>query len=147
MLAKAVRGDAFLLQGGDCSEDFSRCTAPNIRETLEGVAADGGGAHHAGNKPVVKVGRIAGQYAKPRSADMETINGVEIPSYRGDMANSAEPDPEARIPDPERMLKGYHLSAATMNLLRAFTAVVSARCTGYRPGTRNSSNVTHGPLL
>src|SRR5665647_83577 len=84
MLAKAVKGDAFLLQGGDCSEEFSRCTAPNIRDT-------------------------------------EIVNGQELPSYRGDMANSAEPVLESRIPDPERLLKGYHMSAATMNLLRAFT--------------------------
>ena len=121
MLAKAVRGEAFLLQGGDCSEEFSRCTAPNIRETLKVLLQMAVVLTYAGNKPVVKVGRIAGQYAKPRSADMEKVNGLEIPSYRGDMANSADPDPEARIPDPERMLKGYHLSAATMNLLRAFT--------------------------
>ncbi len=121
MLAKAVRGEAFLLQGGDCSEEFSRCTAPNIRETLKVLLQMAVILTYAGNKPVIKVGRIAGQYAKPRSSDTETINGVEMPSYRGDMANSADPDPLARIPDPERLLKGYHLSAATMNLLRAFT--------------------------
>ncbi|WP_028317058.1 class II 3-deoxy-7-phosphoheptulonate synthase [Desulfobulbus elongatus] len=121
MLARAVRGEAFLLQGGDCSEEFSRCTAPNIRETLKVLLQMAVILTYAGNKPVVKVGRIAGQYAKPRSSDTEKINGIEIPSYRGDMANSAEPIAEARIPDPERMLKGYHLSAATMNLLRAFT--------------------------
>ena len=121
MLAKAVKGEAFLLQGGDCSEEFSRCTAPNIRETLKVLLQMAVVLTYAGNKPVVKVGRIAGQYAKPRSADTEMVNGVEIPSYRGDMANSADPVLEARIPDPERLLKGYHLSAATMNLLRAFT--------------------------
>ncbi|WP_240194760.1 class II 3-deoxy-7-phosphoheptulonate synthase [Desulfobulbus rhabdoformis] len=121
MLAKAVKGEAFLLQGGDCSEEFSRCTAPNIRETLKVLLQMAVVLTYAGNKPVVKVGRIAGQYAKPRSADMENVNGMEIPSYRGDMANSIEPDAEARIPDPARMLKGYHLSASTLNLLRAFT--------------------------
>jgi 3-deoxy-7-phosphoheptulonate synthase len=121
MLAKAVKGEAFLLQGGDCSEEFSRCTAPNIRETLKVLLQMAVVLTYAGNKPVIKVGRIAGQYAKPRSADMEKVNGMEIPSYRGDMANSAEPNLQARIPDPERMLKGYHLSASTMNLLRAFT--------------------------
>ena len=120
-LAQAVRGEAFLLQGGDCSEEFARCTAPNIRETLKVLLQMAVILTYAGNKPVVKVGRIAGQYAKPRSSDTEIINGAEIPSYRGDMANSAEPELQSRVPDPERLLKGYHMSAATMNLLRAFT--------------------------
>ena len=120
-LAKAVQGEAFLLQGGDCSEEFARCTAPNIRETLKVLLQMAVILTYAGNKPVVKVGRIAGQYAKPRSSDTEMVNGSEIPSYRGDMANSAEPFLEARIPNPERLLQGYHMSAATMNLLRAFT--------------------------
>lgn len=121
LLAKAVRGEAFLLQGGDCSEEFSRCTAPNIRESLKVLLQMAIILTYAGNKPVVKVGRIAGQYAKPRSKDTEMINGCEIPSYRGDMANSSDPLLEARIPDPGRLLTGYHMSAATMNLLRAFT--------------------------
>lgn len=121
MLSKAVTGDAFLLQGGDCSEEFSNCTAPNIRETLKVLLQMAIIMTYAGGKPVVKVGRIAGQYAKPRSSDTEVVDGVEIPSYRGDMANSVEPIAEARIPDPERMLKGYYLSASTLNLLRAFT--------------------------
>ncbi len=121
MLAKAGKGEAFLLQGGDCSEEFSRCTAPNIRESLKVLLQMAAILTYAGNKPVVKVGRIAGQYAKPRSSDTEMIDGVELPSYRGDMANSIEPDLEARIPDPARMLKGYNMSAATLNLLRAFT--------------------------
>jgi len=120
-LAKASRGEAFLLQGGDCSEEFSRCTAPNIRETLKVLLQMAVILTYAGGKPVVKVGRIAGQYAKPRSADTEMVNGVEMPSYRGDMANSVEPTPEARIPDPQRLLQGYNMSAATLNLLRAFT--------------------------
>ncbi|MDW7771340.1 MAG: 3-deoxy-7-phosphoheptulonate synthase class II [Desulfobulbaceae bacterium] len=121
LLAQAVAGDAFLLQGGDCSEEFSSCTAPNIRETLKILLQMAVVLTYAGGKPVVKVGRIAGQYAKPRSSDTEIVNGETIPSYRGDMANSSEPTPAARIPDPERMLKGYFLSAATLNLLRAFT--------------------------
>lgn len=121
LLARAVTGDAFLLQGGDCSEEFSNCTAPNIRETLKILLQMAVVLTYAGGKPVVKVGRIAGQYAKPRSSDTEIVDGVEIPSYRGDMANSVEPVQEARIPDPERMLKGYYLSASTLNLLRAFT--------------------------
>jgi len=121
LLAKAVEGEAFLLQGGDCSEEFSNCTAPIIRESLKVLLQMAVTLTYAGGKPVIKVGRIAGQYAKPRSSDTEIVNGVEIPSYRGDMANSIEPVPEARIPDPERMLKGYYLSASTLNLLRAFT--------------------------
>ena len=120
-LAKAVRGEAFLLQGGDCSEEFSRCTAPNIRDSLKVLLQMAVILTYAGGKPVVKVGRIAGQYAKPRSSDTEVVNGVELPSYRGDMANAVEPDPEARIPDPARLVKGYNMSAATLNLLRAFT--------------------------
>ncbi len=121
MLAKAVEGKAFLLQGGDCSEDFANCTAPGIRETLKVILQMAVVLSYAGGKPVIKVGRIAGQYAKPRSADTEVVNGVEIASYRGDMVNSPEPTAAARVPDPERMVKGYYLSAATMNILRAFT--------------------------
>ncbi|WP_319549117.1 class II 3-deoxy-7-phosphoheptulonate synthase [Desulfogranum marinum] len=121
LLGKAGAGEAFLLQGGDCSEEFSRCTAPNIRETLKVLLQMAVILTYAGDKPVVKVGRIAGQYAKPRSSDTENVDGVEMPSYRGDMANSAEPNLEARIPDPERLMKGYNMSAATLNLLRAFT--------------------------
>jgi 3-deoxy-7-phosphoheptulonate synthase len=120
-LAQAVHGEAFLLQGGDCSEEFNRCTAPNIRDTLKVLLQMAVILTYAGGKPVVKVGRIAGQYAKPRSSDTEMVNGVELPSYRGDMANSVEPELEARIPDPQRLLQGYNMSAATLNLLRAFT--------------------------
>ncbi len=121
MLAKAVTGDAFLIQGGDCSEDFSQVTAPKIRETLRVLLQMAVVLTYAGGKPVVKVGRIAGQFAKPRSADMETVNGVEIPSYRGDMVNSPEPLQSSRIPDPGRMLQGYNMAASTLNLLRAYT--------------------------
>ena len=120
-LAKAVTGDAFLLQGGDCSENFDHVTAPNIRETLKVLLQMAVVLTYAGGKPVIKVGRIAGQFAKPRSADMETIDGVELPSYRGDMVNQAEFTPEARIPNPKFMLKGYNMAASTLNLLRAFT--------------------------
>ncbi|HEB68562.1 MAG TPA: 3-deoxy-7-phosphoheptulonate synthase class II [Desulfobulbus sp.] len=120
-LAKASLGEAFLLQGGDCSEEFARCTAPNIRETLKVLLQMAVVLTYAGGKPVVKVGRIAGQYAKPRSSDTEMVNGVEVASYRGDMANSIEPTVEARMPDPQRLLQGYNMSAATLNLLRAFT--------------------------
>ncbi len=121
MLAKAAVGEAFLLQGGDCAEDFSNCTAPGIRETLKVILQMAVILTYAGGKPVIKVGRIAGQYAKPRSSDTELVNGVEMSSYRGDMVNSHEPTLEARRPDPQRLLQGYYLSASTMNILRAFT--------------------------
>lgn len=121
MLAKAVTGDAFLLQGGDCSENFSQVTAPNIRETLKVLLQMSIVLTYAGGKPVIKVGRIAGQFAKPRSADMETRDGLQFPSYRGDMVNKAEFSLEARTPNPKYMLKGYNMAASTLNLLRAFT--------------------------
>lgn len=120
-LARAVTGDAFLLQGGDCAEDFQQCTAPSIRESLKVILQMAIVLTYAGGKPVIKVGRIAGQYAKPRSSDTETIGNVELPSYRGDMVNSPEFTAEARKPDPQRLLKGYFLAAATMNIMRAFT--------------------------
>jgi 3-deoxy-7-phosphoheptulonate synthase len=120
-LADAVEGKAFLLQGGDCSEDFANCTAPGIRENLKVILQMAIILSYAGGKPVIKIGRMAGQYAKPRSSDTEMVDGKEIASYRGDMVNSPEPDEAARVPDPERMLKGYHLATATMNILRAFT--------------------------
>ncbi len=121
LLGEAAQGNAFLLQGGDCSEDFTKCTAPGIRESLKVILQMAVVLSYAGGKPVIKVGRIAGQYAKPRSSDTENINGIEISSYRGDMVNGPEPTAEARIPDPNRMVKGYYLAASTMNLLRAFT--------------------------
>ena len=121
MLAKAVEGNAFLLQGGDCSEDFANCTAPGVRDKLKVILQMAVVLSYAGGKPVIKVGRIAGQYAKPRSSDTENVAGQELPSYRGDMVNSPGPTIDERIPDPNRMVKGYYLSAATLNILRAFT--------------------------
>ncbi|MEE4135702.1 MAG: 3-deoxy-7-phosphoheptulonate synthase class II [Desulforhopalus sp.] len=121
LLAKAVTGDAFLLQGGDCSESFSQVTAPNIRETLKVLLQMAVVLTYAGGKPVIKVGRIAGQFAKPRSSDIETVDDLSLPSYRGDMVNKAEFSPEARIPNPKFMLQGYNMAASTLNLLRAFT--------------------------
>ncbi|MEE4240998.1 MAG: 3-deoxy-7-phosphoheptulonate synthase class II [Desulfopila sp.] len=121
LLAKAVKGEAFLLQGGDCSENFSQVTAPKIRETLKVLLQMAIVLTYAGGKPVIKVGRIAGQFAKPRSSDNETIDGVTLPSYRGDMVNAAEFDEKARLPNPKLMLKGYNMAACTLNLLRAFT--------------------------
>ncbi|HBT87595.1 class II 3-deoxy-7-phosphoheptulonate synthase [Desulfobacter sp.] len=121
LLAKASKGDAFLLQGGDCSEDFSQITAPTIRETMKVLLQMAVVMAYAGGKPAIKVGRIAGQFAKPRSSDTETVNGVELPSYRGDMVNKSEFSINARTPNPKYMLKGYYLAASTLNLLRAFT--------------------------
>jgi 3-deoxy-7-phosphoheptulonate synthase len=120
-LAKAVTGDAFLLQGGDCSENFSKVTAPTIRETLKVLLQMAVVLTYAGGKPVIKMGRIAGQFAKPRSADTEIIDGVELPSYRGDMVNRPDFTAESRIPDPNNMMMGYNMAACTLNLLRAFT--------------------------
>jgi len=96
-------------------------TAPKIRETLKVLLQMAVVLTYAGGKPVIKVGRIAGQFAKPRSSDTEMVDGVEIPSYRGDMVNRPEPSEEARIPNPKYMLKGYNMAASTLNLLRAFT--------------------------
>jgi 3-deoxy-7-phosphoheptulonate synthase len=120
-LADAVEGKAFVLQCGDCAEDFSRCTGPDIRELLKVILQMAVVLAFAGEKRVIKIGRIAGQYAKPRSSDTEIIDGVELPSYRGDMVNSPEPDLQARTPDPRRMLEGYYRAAATLNLVRSFT--------------------------
>jgi 3-deoxy-7-phosphoheptulonate synthase len=121
LLAKAVTGDAFLLQGGDCSENFSQVTAPKIRETLRVLLQMAITLTYAGGVPVIKVGRIAGQFAKPRSSDTEKVGDLVLPSYRGDMVNDADPLPESRTPNPKRMLKGYNMAASTLNLLRAFT--------------------------
>lgn len=121
LLAKASKGEAFLLQGGDCSENFSEVTAPTIRETLKVMLQMAVVMTYAGGKPVIKLGRIAGQFAKPRSSDTEMVDGVELPSYRGDMVNNVEPTKEGRIPNPKYMLKGYYMAASTLNLLRAFT--------------------------
>lgn len=119
-LAAVAEGKAFLLQGGDCAESFGHFSAPGIRNTFKVLLQMAVVMTYAGRKPVVKVGRLAGQFAKPRSADTETLDGVELPSYRGDMINGVEFTPQARIPDPARMLKAYHQSTATLNLLRAF---------------------------
>lgn len=119
-LGDVSRGNAFLLQGGDCAESFADFNGPNIRDTFKVLLQMNVVLMFAGEKPIVKVGRLAGQFAKPRSKDTETVDGVELPSYRGDIINANEFTAEARIPDPERMLRAYHQSAATMNLLRAF---------------------------
>ena len=109
-----------MLQGGDCAESFAEFTADNIRDTFRVLLQMAVVLTFAGRKPVVKVGRMAGQFAKPRSAATETVEGVELPSYRGDIVNDIAFTAEARAPDPERMLQAYLQSAATLNLLRAF---------------------------
>ena len=119
-LAKVAKGEAFLLQGGDCAESFAEHSADNIRDFFRLFLQMAVVLTFAGGAPVVKVGRVAGQFAKPRSSDSETINGVTLPSYRGDIINDNAFTPEARIPDPKRQLEAYRQSAATLNLIRAF---------------------------
>ncbi|MEM7546532.1 MAG: 3-deoxy-7-phosphoheptulonate synthase class II [Pseudomonadota bacterium] len=119
-LAEAARGDAFLLQGGDCAESFAEFSGDNIRDTFRVLLQMAVVLTFAAKKPVVKVGRMAGQFAKPRSADMETIDGMELPSYRGDIINELDFSAASRMPDPDRMLQAYLQSAATLNLLRAY---------------------------
>lgn len=120
-LAAASRGEAFLLQGGDCAEAFDQFNSDSIRDTFKVMLQMAMVLTYGAKVPVVKVGRMAGQFAKPRSANTETIGGVELPSYRGDIINGLNFTPEARIPDPQRMLQAYTQSAATLNLLRAFS--------------------------
>ncbi|MBI3437407.1 MAG: 3-deoxy-7-phosphoheptulonate synthase class II [Proteobacteria bacterium] len=119
-LAEVAAGKAFLLQGGDCAESFKEFHPDNIRDTFRTLMAMSVVLTFAGSKPVVKLGRIAGQFGKPRSDEKETRDGVTLPSYRGDNINDMEFTPEARRPDPERLLKAYAQSAATLNLIRAF---------------------------
>ncbi len=119
-LANVAQGKGFLLQGGDCAESFDEFNAPKIRDTFKVILQMAIVLTFAGRCPVTKVARMAGQYAKPRSADLETIDGVSLPSYRGDIINSFPFTPESRIPDPKRMLDAYYRSGATLNLLRAF---------------------------
>ena len=120
-LASASRGEAFLLQGGDCAESFEQFTADGIRDTFKVMLQMAMILTYGAKVPVVKLGRMAGQFAKPRSAPTETKDGVELPSYRGDIINELAFTPEARIPDPLKMTQAYTQSAATLNLLRAFS--------------------------
>lgn len=120
-LADVAEGKAFLLQGGDCAESFAEFHPNNIRDTFRVILQMAVVLTFASKLPVVKVGRMAGQFAKPRSADTEVINGVELPSYRGDIINDINFEAVAREPDPERMVKAYSQAAATLNLLRAFS--------------------------
>lgn len=120
-LAMVGRGEAFLLQGGDCAEQFDQMHGRKIREKLRILLQMAIVLTHGALKPIIKVGRIAGQYAKPRSSPTETVNGVEMQSYRGDCINKLEATVAARQPDPSRLLRAYYQSSSTLNLLRAFT--------------------------
>ncbi|GGO83052.1 phospho-2-dehydro-3-deoxyheptonate aldolase [Marinobacterium nitratireducens] len=119
-LAQVAEGRAFLLQGGDCAESFAEFNANKIRDTFQLMLQMAVVLTFAGSCPVVKIGRMAGQFAKPRSADIETRDGIELPSYRGDIVNDFDFTSEARIPDPQRLLRAYHQASSTLNLLRAF---------------------------
>lgn len=118
-LGEAARGRRFVLQGGDCSENFEDCESGAITNKLKILLQMSLVLVHGGKKRVIRLGRFAGQYAKPRSADTETIGGTTLPSYRGDMINSMEPTGEARTPDPWRMLRAYKCAALTLNFIRA----------------------------
>ncbi|BCD67816.1 class II 3-deoxy-7-phosphoheptulonate synthase [Nitratiruptor sp. YY09-18] len=119
-LAKVAKGEAILLQGGDCAESFANFNATNIRDLFKVLLQMNMILMYATGKPVVKIGRIAGQYAKPRSSDYEEINGVKLPSYRGDIVNDIAFTPEAREAKPTKLLEAYYKSAATLNLIRAY---------------------------
>ena len=120
-LAKVANGEAFLLQAGDCAESFDAFSADSIRDKLKVILQMAVVLTYSSGVPVVKVGRMAGQFAKPRSADNETVDGVTLPSFRGHMVNDIDFTSAARVPDPERLLTAYHQSASTLNLVRAFT--------------------------
>ena len=120
-LGEVAAGRAFLLQAGDCAESFAEFSADGIRDKLKVILQMAVVLTYGSGVPVVKVGRIAGQFAKPRSSATEVIAGVEIDSFRGHMVNDDAPEASARVPDPRRLVAAYHQSASTLNLLRAFT--------------------------
>ena len=120
-VAEAQAGRAFWLQGGDCAETFASATADSIRNRIKTILQMAAVLQYASSLPVIKVGRMAGQFAKPRSNDNETRDGVTLPAYRGDAVNDIEFTPESRQPNPQRLVQVYNTSAATLNLVRAFT--------------------------
>ncbi|MFJ2032085.1 class II 3-deoxy-7-phosphoheptulonate synthase [Streptosporangium sp. NPDC087985] len=120
-LAAVARGEAFVLQGGDCAETFAGATADDVRNKLKTLLQMAIVLTYAAKVPVVKIGRMAGQFAKPRSKNTEIRDGVELPAYRGDMVNGFDFTAQSRVPDPWRLLRAYHSSAVTLNLARAFT--------------------------
>lgn len=143
-LAEASRGNAFLLQGGDCAESFSDCTSPVITNKLKILLQMSLMLIHGLNKPVIRVGRIAGQYAKPRSADTETLDGITLPSYRGDLINGPDFTTESRTPDPVRLLRGYGRAAMTLNFIRALSE--SGFADLHHPENWDLDFVSHSPL-
>lgn len=120
-LGRAAQGKAFLLQGGDCAETFAGATADQIRNRVKTVLQMAVVLTYGASMPIIKMGRMAGQFAKPRSSDTETRGGVTLPAYRGDIVNGYDFTPESRVADPSRLVKGYHTAASTLNLIRAFT--------------------------
>ncbi|WP_085476322.1 class II 3-deoxy-7-phosphoheptulonate synthase [Rathayibacter oskolensis] len=120
-LGNAARGEAFLLQGGDCAETFAGATADQIRNRVKTVLQMAVVLTYGASMPVIKMGRMAGQFAKPRSSDLETRGDVTLPAYRGDIVNGYDFTPESRAADPRRIVQGYHTAASTLNLIRAFT--------------------------
>ncbi len=120
-LAQAARGEAFLLQGGDCAETFAGATADGIRRRVKTMLQMSAVLTYGGGLPVIKVGRMAGQFSKPRSSNLETRGDVTLPAYRGDAVNDFSFTAEGRTPDPQRLLRAYHTASATLNLIRAFT--------------------------
>ncbi len=120
-LARAARGEAFLLQGGDCAETFAGATADQIRNRVKTILQMAVVLTYGASMPVIKMGRMAGQFAKPRSSDSETRGDVTLPAYRGDIVNGYDFTPESRAADPRRIVQGYHTAASTLNLIRAFT--------------------------
>ena len=125
-LGKVASGNAFLLQAGDCAESFEEFTAVNIREKLRVILQMAVMLTYSMGVPVVKVGRIAGQFAKPRSNDTEMVDGNELPVFRGHMVNDPTAHLDARVPNPQRLVQAYHQAASTLNLVRAFTKGVFA---------------------
>ncbi len=120
-LASAAKGEAFLLQGGDCAETFAGATADQIRNRVKTILQMAVVLTYGASMPVIKMGRMAGQFAKPRSSETETRGEITLPAYRGDVVNGYDFTPEARTADPRRLVKGYHTAASTLNLIRAFT--------------------------
>src|SRR5246127_206025 len=143
-LAAAQRGEAFLLQGGDCAEAFADCESDTIAKKLKILLQMSLVLLHGLKKPIIRVGRMAGQYAKPRSADTETRNGVTLPSYRGDLVNRPEFTPEARAADPELLLRGYERAALTLNFVRAL--VEGGFADLHHPEYWDLDFVRHSPL-
>ena len=143
-IAQAQAGDRFFLQGGDCAESFAECNSEVITNRLKVLLQMSLALTHGLQKPVVRVGRFAGQYAKPRSSDTETRDGVTLPSYRGDLVNSVEFTPEARRPDPHRLIEGHAMSSMTMNFVRSL--VDGGFADLHHPEYWNLSWVQHSPL-